>query len=279
MNRYKEQIEKQAATKWKEKYHELSNKNRNKLIKTVGKSNSEIAKGVELGNKNLIEKWDMNDIVDDKEFQQINSKGGKTNIVSPKSLADFDIKNSNMSKSEKAMLNVFDKFSGVKKLSKGDKELYNAVSKRNAIVKGTHGFDAQMMNEGAFSPYYENKSFPKKLKLSRSLLDPKNDGLKNYGKKISVNKDMSNQFKKDLEISRMDYVQKKPFQAYLARDNDKIIIDHCYKNKEKYKDKIRNIPKSRINKKLALGIGIGTAGIGLGAYGLSKFRRHSDEKR
>lgn len=225
------------------------------------KDSGAIAKGVERGNQNLMKHLNIKEIIDDRKFQGVDLKDGERMIYSPSSLADFDVKNSNLSGLEKGMIRLFNRYSGIRDLSTNDKELFNAVSKRNAITKGQSGFAAQMVSEGSYNPFYEDKNFAHKLKHSRMLMYPKDGSFlgvfKDYGDKIDVRSDVKEQFSKSLNRASMDYAKEKPYESFLFSEKDG--RTNYFANKEKI-DALLDTAKARKIKVLA-GLGLGTGAL------------------
>lgn len=276
-------MDKVALTKWKKEYHKLSIDNKDKLKKNVMKSNKEVADGIERGNKALIKKHNFKEEIDNKSFQKYITRNGKVVIVSPESLADLDYKNTDLSKSQKIALKSFDKFTGVKKLDEGDKLLYNASAKRNAINKATKGFNAQIAQEGAFMPYYSNKKFPKKMAIARKLsnLNDKNEDfksvMKQYGNKIDVRKDVAKATKKDIYEGAKNIAQDKPYRPLFGVNSEEKAMKYYKENKSKF-DKLQHTNQSvkklkKINPKV-----LGAAGVGTGLIGAS-YIAHKEIKK
>lgn len=277
-------MDKIAVTKWKKEYHNLSKDKQDILRNSVMKDSGAIAKGVELGNQNLMKKYNVNEIIDDRQFQSIRNHNGKMTIFSPSSLADFDPKNSTLSKADQKLIGAFNTFSGVKKLSPEDKALFNAVGKRNALNKEINGFSAQMIGEGGFAPYYSNQSFPKKLKVSRMVAYPskedKKEIFKNYGKKIDVNGDIIRQKNKDFHRATINHAAGKPYEAF--RLSPKSVSDNYYTNKKKYDELAKNLPVKKglsTNAKIGLGVGAGALALGGAAYGLNKLKKKKEREK
>lgn len=274
-------MDKIAITKWKKEYHNLSKDKQSILRSNVMKDSGLIAKGVERGNQNLMKRYGVNEIIDDRQFQSIRKHNGKMTIFSPSSLADFDPKNSTLSKADQKLIGAFNTFSGVKKLSPEDKALFNATGKRNALNKEINGFSAQMIGEGGFAPYYSNQSFPKKLKVSRMVAFPDREGkkeiFKNYGKKIDVNSDIIRQKNKDFHRATINHAAGKPYEAF--RLSQKSVSDNYYSNKKKYDELARNLTDKKglsRNAKIGLGVGAGAL-LGYGAYkGIKKMKKKRD---
>lgn len=254
---YIDAMEKKAVSKWKSEYENLSYKNKEKLKKNVMKSNKDIANGINKGTNNLIKEYGFEDKVDNKSFQGFrnNKNNGKIEIVSPKNLADVNYsKLDNVSMPEKVALKVFDKFTGVKKLSKEDKELYNAIGKRNVVNKLTKGFDAQIAQEGAFGNYYNDKNINKRMKLVRRLSHPNNNKqtkeiFRNYGKNIDVNDVMKNIKNKNIENGAISIAQNKPYSPIYGNHGKELAMEAFNKNSKKYKSLATKLNSYTSNKK------------------------------
>lgn len=270
-------MEKLALNKWKKEYHNLSDKNKQKLKKNVMKSNSDVAKGIEKGNQNLMKRYNMNEKIDNNKFQGFELKKGKATIVSPKNLANYDAKkDKSLSKSEKILLDAYGKITKPSKLNKGDKALYNAQGKRNVINKLTGGLDKQIVGEGAVAPYYDDQKFVKRLKASRYLIHPnKKSGTtkkiyKYYGNKIDVNKDMRDLKKKEIIKGATKIGGNKNFAPVIGKGGRDIVVDEFTDNVSKYKrlaKKEESIAKAiGKSKKIKKAIG---ASVGLGAGALA----------
>lgn len=271
------EIEKIAMNRWKKEYHNLSKENQDIIRKNVMKDSSDIARGVERGNQNLMRKMGIGEIIDDREFQAIRNVNGKKTIFSPTSLADFDVKNSSLSNKEKAIINTFNGVTGVKKLEQGDKDLFNAVSKRNAINKQRYGFAGQMIAEGSFSPYYQNQAFPKKLKMSRVVAYPSKQDIKSIfldnKNKIDVRTDIKNQYKKSINAAAENIAKNKPFESIGIDGLD--AVRHYEKNKKKFDNIVSSVSNSKgpVSKKLLAGVTAGAAVGGLGANHILKKKK------
>lgn len=284
-------MEKLALNKWKKEYHNLSDKNKQKLKKNVMKSNSDVAKGIEKGNQNLMKRYNMNEKIDNNKFQGFELKKGKATIVSPKNLANYDAKkDKSLSKSERILLNAYGKITNPSKLNKGDKALYNAQGKRNVINKLTGGLDKQIVGEGAVAPYYDDQKFVKRLKASRYLVHPnKKSGTtkkiyKDYGNKIDVNKDMRDLKKKEIIKGATKIGGNKNFAPVIGKGGRDIVVDEFTDNIDKYRrlaKKEESIAKAiGKNKKIKRAIGA-SVGFGTGALALHnklKNKHKGDDK-
>lgn len=278
MNKYKFEIEKLAASKWKREYHNLSEENKDMIRKNTMKNSGQIAEGIQRGNDNLIKKLNITELNENNQYQNTKSIKGQRYINTPDSLADFDIKNSNLPKSDKRKLKAFHGHVKPHNLSDNDKKLFNAVSRRNSIVNGTHGFDAQMVSEGSFAPYYEDKNFSKKIKTSRASLyggNNKKEVFKNYGNKLDVKNDMRNSYKKSLNDSTKKFANNETHEFFPFRDGD-VVASKYRKNKDFYK-KLAN--KSNFNKKVLKVSGIaGVSGLA-GLVGTTAIKNYKNRKK
>ena len=292
---------KQALNAYKKQYHTLSKKNQKILRDNVLKGSGDVAMGVEKGNDALMKKYRFGNISEEVFPSSRTTRGntygspyGSIDIVMPKDFSS--LKGDKSSLESDAVIKAFRGTTGAGKLKQGDKELLNAVAKRNNITKITKGFEAQHIGEGSYSPYYKDQGFAKKLKRTRGFADRignkgefKDVIKENYGK-IDSAKDMKQATKRLIQDSSESMLDGGYGEGLIDENWGSPVqdaIDKKLKSGRHYKDPIPSKPSflQHIDKK-KLGKGAliagATVGAGLGAkylYDKNKKKKAEREEK